>query len=190
RRVLFRSDRPVLFFNEDLDLALTLDDQAKGDGLHTSGGEAAAHLVPQQRRDLISHQAVEHATGLLRINQVAIDVAGLGKGLLHRALGNFVEGYAANALRPRLGFLLAVDGVAAEFFSQMGGDRFAFAVRVRRQEYGISRLRQLLQLGNDLLFAGNDNVFGGELVFKIDAQRLFGQIFDVAERGFHLVART
>ena len=43
--------------------------------------------------------------------------------------------------------------------------------------------RQLLQLGENFFFAGNDDVVGLEIVVDIDAERALGQIFDVAERG-------
>src|ERR1039457_4966057 len=39
-------DRPVFFFFEGLNFAFAIDDQAKGDGLHTPGGKAAADFVP------------------------------------------------------------------------------------------------------------------------------------------------
>jgi hypothetical protein len=54
-----RVDGPVLFLDERLDFAFALDDQAQGDGLHAASGEAAAHLVPQQRRNLVADQTVE-----------------------------------------------------------------------------------------------------------------------------------
>ena len=82
--------------------------------------------------------------------------------------------------------LLAVNPLAAQFFCQMGRDRFAFAVGVRRQIDRFRRFRQLLQPGDDLLFAGNHFVFGGEFVVEIDTQGLLGKILNVAERGFDL----
>ena len=45
---------------------------AQRHGLHAPGGEPAAHLVPEQRRDLVAHQAVQHAARLLRVHQVCV----------------------------------------------------------------------------------------------------------------------
>ena len=70
---------------------------------------------------------------------------------------------------------------------QMGGDGFAFAVRVRRQIDRVSGLCQLLQLGEDFFFARNDDVFGLEVVVHIHTQSALGQVFDVAERGLDRV---
>ncbi len=117
-------------------------------------------LSHKQRRNLVADQAIEHAAGLLRVHQVAIDVARMEECLLHGALGDLVEGDAADDGSRRSCFLLAVDRVAAEFLGQVSGDGFAFAVRVRRQIDGVGRLRQLLQPGDNLLFAGNDDVLG------------------------------
>ena len=167
-------DGPILFLSEGLDLAFALDDQAQSDRLHASGGEAAADLVPEQRRNLVADQPVEHAARLLRVDQVDVDVARMLERFLHRALGDLVEGHAADGDRVLL-LLLAVDAVAAEFFGQVGGDGFALAVRVRRQIDGIRRLRQLLQLGDDFFLARNDDVLGLEVVVEIDTQRLLGQ---------------
>ena len=110
--------------------------------------------------------------------------------LLHGALGDFVEGDAADRDCALLALLLAIDRVAAEFFGQVRGHGFAFAVGVGRQIDGIGRLRQLLQPGDDLLLAGNDHVLGREIVVEIDAERLLGQVLDVPERGFNLIARA
>ena len=90
-------DRPVFFFLEGFDFAFAIDDQAQCDGLHASGGKAAADFVPQKRRDLVAHEAIEHAAGLLRVDQIAIDVAGMLERGLDGALRDFVEGHAADA---------------------------------------------------------------------------------------------
>ena len=108
---------------------------------------------------------------------------------LHSALGDFVEGHALDGNRAFLLFL-AIDTVAAELFGQVSGNGLAFAIRVRRQVDGIRGLGQLLQLGDNFLLAGDDDVLGLEVVVEIDAQRLLGQVLDVAERGFHLIARA
>ena len=80
-----------------------------------------------------------------------------------------------------LDFLLLA--VVAQFKSQMGGNRFALAVRVRRQIDRIRRRCQLLQLGNDFLFARNNHVIGLEVVRDIYTERALGQVPHVPERG-------
>ena len=90
-------DGPVFFFLERLDFAFAVDDQAESDGLHASGGKAAADFVPEQRRDLIADQAIEHAARLLRVDQVAVNVARMFERGSYCLLRNFVEGDAADA---------------------------------------------------------------------------------------------
>ena len=65
----------------------------------------------------------------------------------------------------------------------MCGNGLAFAVRVRRQIDRVHRAGQLLQLGQNFFFPGNDDVVGFELVAGIHTQSALGQIFHVAERG-------
>ena len=70
-----------------------------------------------------------------------------------------------------------------EFESQMSGDGLAFAVRVRREIDGVGRGRQLLQLGHNFFFAGDDDVVGLEIVLNVHTQSALGQILHVPERG-------
>ena len=65
----------------------------------------------------------------------------------------------------------------------MCSDGLAFAVRVRRQIDGVYRKGQLLELGENFLFAGNNNVFGIEVVLGIHTERALGKVLDVAVRG-------
>src|ERR1700678_82679 len=63
-----RVNRPIFFLLERLDLTFALDDQAESNGLHAPGRQAAAHFIPEQRRDLISYESVEHTAGLLCVD--------------------------------------------------------------------------------------------------------------------------
>src|SRR5271165_1560539 len=162
-------DRPILFLDESLDIALALDDKAQGNRLYAAGGESAADLVPQQRRNLIAHQAVKHAAGLLRVHQIAVNIVRMLECFLYRALGNFVKGDAADVDRAALLFL-AVNAIAAKLFGEVSRDSFSLAVRVRRQVDGVRRLRQLLQSGNDLFLARDNHVLGREVVLEIDPE--------------------
>ena len=138
--------RPILHRLEGADLTLPFDDQAHSDCLHAAGREAAAHLVPQQRRDLVADQAVEDAAGLLRVDQVLIDVAGMVECFLHGLLGDLVEGDAAN--------FFSFFGVGAQLQRQMIGNRLTLAVRVGRQVNFVRLGGQLLELIDNFLLAG------------------------------------
>ena len=72
----------------------------------------------------------------------------------------------------------------------MGRNGLAFAVRVRRQIDGVGGGRQLLQLGHNLFFAGDDDVIRLEAVGDIDTQSALGQILHVAERSLDGEALT
>ena len=67
----------------------------------------------------------------------------------------------------------------------MRGNGFAFAVRVRRQINVVRGRRQLLQLDDNFLFTGNDDVISLEIVAGIHAQRALGQILDMPQRGLN-----
>ena len=59
----------------------------------------------------------------------------------------------------------------------MGGDGFAFAIGIRRKVDVVGRKRQLLQLGQDLFFPGDDDIFGFEIVIKSTPRLLLGRSF-------------
>src|SRR5690242_5758944 len=77
-----RFDRPVLDRLERLDLALALDDHADRDRLHAAGGQPAADLLPEQRRELIADQAIENPPRGLRLEQLLVDLGRVLQRLL------------------------------------------------------------------------------------------------------------
>jgi len=101
---------------------------------------------------LVSHQAIKHAAGLLRVDQIAIDVARVLESGVDGALRDFVEGDTpdtgaiADVVGFRLGLLslLFLTRVFAELVGEMGGDGFAFAIRIRREVDMVDRERKLL----------------------------------------------
>ena len=73
--------------------------------------------------------------------------------------------------------------VFAQLVGQMSGDGFAFAIGIGREVDVVGRERQLLQLGENLFFSGNDDVLGFEIIFEIDTEAALGQVFHVAVRS-------
>ncbi len=184
-----RVDRPIFFFLERFDLAFAFHDQPQRNRLHASGRKSAPNLIPQQRRNLVANQPVEHAPRLLRVDQILIDCARMLERRLHRALGNLIE---RNALNPRRGvrifFLLLLGFLSRGRCLPSSNARCAAMASPSRSGSGakidrIHRPRQLLQLGQNFFFAGDDDVIGLEVVAGVHAQSALGQIFHVAERG-------
>src|SRR6185503_2584745 len=165
-----RLDGPVLLGREGEDLALALADDAHGDGLHAPGGEPAAHLLPQERRELVADQAVEHATRLLRLEAVLVELPRVGERLEHRLLRDLVEHHAVHVLALR-----------AELLRDVPGDGLALAVWVGREVDVLLVLRRLFDLRQHLRLAGDDLVRGLEVVFDVDAELRLGQVHHVAD---------
>ena len=114
-----RLDRPVLAGRERVDLALALDDEAHGDRLDASGRQAAADLARQQRAEGVADEPVDDAPRLLRIDEVAVDVARVGERLADGGLGDLAEGHPPGLGRRDVGRL-----------GDVPGDRLALAVEV------------------------------------------------------------
>ena len=79
------------------------------------------------------------------------------KRFLNGAFGNFVKDYPPKALL-----------CPADELLQMPGNRLALAVTVGRQVHCVRVVRQLLQVGNDLLFAGQHLVTCCPIIVGID----------------------
>ena len=171
-------------------LPLALDHQTGGDGLDTTGREAAHDLLPQHRADLVAVQAVEDAAGLLRVDEVHVDVTRVGDRALDRLLGDLVEHDALDR------------DVGLELVEQVPGDGLALAVLIRREHELVGVLEELLELGDLRLLAGRDHVDRLEVVVDVDPEAcprqtlvlgrdLVGalrEVTDVTDRGVHDVA--
>jgi len=56
-------------------LALAIDHEPRGDRLDAARRQPRHDLLPQHRADLVAVEAVEDAPGLLRVDQVDVEVA-------------------------------------------------------------------------------------------------------------------
>ena len=110
-------NRPVFLRHKIANLTLAFDHQSQRHALHAARALAAGGS-PQKGRDLIAHQAIENAAGLLGIDELHVDGARLREGGLN--IGGR-DGVKAYALRTHLGF---------EGLQQMPGDRFAFTIGI------------------------------------------------------------
>ena len=106
RMCKFGVDGPVFARDERGDFVFSLADHAQGGTLHAARGQARAHLLPQQRREIESHQKIQRAPRLLRVHQIDGQLARARHGFAHRVLGDFVEHDALHvlALELALGF--------------------------------------------------------------------------------------
>ena len=66
----FAVERPILLRLERDDFRLALADHAQRGALHAPGGEAAAHFLPQQRREIETDEVVERTARLLCIDEL------------------------------------------------------------------------------------------------------------------------
>ena len=115
--------------------------------------------LAQSRGEIrVAHNAIEKPTRLLGVDAIEVEFAGVFKGFLNRRLRDLVED---DALEPL--------GGTADYFAQMPGDRLPFPVEVCREVDRVCVARELGQLGNNLLFAGQDFVVRLPPLLGIDA---------------------
>ena len=169
-------DAPVLLGREGADLALALDDEPEGDGLHPAGGEAGLDAAPEDRAGLVADEPVEDAAGLLRVHLAVVDHAGMLHGLVDGVLGDLVEQHPMRR------------GARAELVGYVPGDGLALAVRVGGEIYGRGRLGRLLEVGQRLGLALDGDVLGLEVTVDVYAELAGRQIPEVPDGGLHVIA--
>jgi hypothetical protein len=175
----FGLERPVFLGFEDADLLLALADHAQRRTLHAAGRQAAAHFLPEQRREIETDQVVERASRLLGVHQVKRQVARFGHRALHLALGDFVEHHA-------LDFLALEVAALFEQLAQMPGNGFAFTVRVGGEEEVLGFLERTRD-GFHVLFVALDRLVTHlEVLVGIDSAFLGDEVAHVAIGSKHL----
>ena len=166
-------DGPVLLRGEGLDLALALNDETEGDALDPSGAGAAGDLALHEPAEGIADQAVEHAAGLLRLDELAVELAGVLEGGLDGGLRDLVEDDALGLLGGDLGRL-----------EDVPGDGLALAVGVGGEEDALGLARGGLDLLDDIALVLEHLVGGLEgAALHIDAIAVVGQVANVADGG-------
>ena len=152
-------DVPVGGRDESHALALAVDDEPCRDRLHATGRQPGHHLLPEDGRDLVPVEAVEDAPRLLCVDEPVVDRPRLVERAHDRVLRDLVEDHA-------------LDGhLRLQHLHEMPGDRLAFAILVRREEELVGVRESLLQVGDDLLLSGIDDVVRLEAVVDVDAER-------------------
>src|SRR5206468_12517210 len=86
-----RFDGPVFDRLESADLALALDEQPQRHGLHATGGYPFLYGLPEDGTRLVSHESVEDATRLLRVNFSLVDLAGILDRSLNSVASDLVK---------------------------------------------------------------------------------------------------
>ena len=172
-----RVDGPVLVGLELLDLPLAVDDEPQRDGLHPTGGEAIADLLPEERGHRVADEAVDDAPGLLRVDEVLVDLARFPERLGDRVRRDLVERDAAELGRRDVDDL-----------GDVPRDRLALAVEVAREPDPVGDLRLPLEQPGVLFRVRRDHVLRGERL-RVDADLGLRKIPDMAERGFDRVPR-
>ena len=94
---------PILHRREGAYLPVALHNQPQRHRLHAPGGEPPLDLPPEQGAELVAHQPVEDAPGLLGVHQPHVDVAGVVEGLTDCLRGDLVEDNAVDWKAPPAG---------------------------------------------------------------------------------------
>ena len=168
--------QPVLLTVEGPDFLFPIHHHAGGHRLNTAGGKAGLDLAPEEGRQLIAHNPIQNPAGLLGVDQILVNAAGVLDALGDHLFGDLVEGNPLGLLIVQLQQLL-----------QMPGDGLALPVRVRGQIDGLGGLGFFFQFADQFLFIPDGDIPGLKAVLNIHAHLALGQIPQVAHGGGHLI---
>ena len=169
--------RPVLDGDEPEDFPLALDHEAEGDGLHPPRAQAApAELVADQGAEAVTHQAIENAAGLLRVDLIRVDFARMGKGMPDRVFGDFVELDPAHGLASQFGL---------KRLAQMPGDGLALAVGVGGKPDLPGIRRNHAQFFDGLALGHGHDIGRLEVMLEVDPKAALGQVANMTDRRAH-----
>ncbi len=189
-RLEFHLDAPVVRRDEGHPFPFPLDHDPGRHGLHAASRQPRLDLLPQDRRNLVAVEPVQHPPGLLGVDQAAIDVPGLAERRLDRRPGDLVEDHPAHR------------HLGPQHLLQMPRDRLPLAILIRCEHEFVRVPQRLSELGDLLLLLARDHVERIESAFDVDAEAgpraaavLLrhlrggpGQVPDVSDRRLHPVA--
>ena len=160
--VQFGFQGPPFLGHERGDGPLTFHNHPQGDGLHPAGRQSQFHLQPEQRADLIPHQPVQDATGLLGVDQLHIDFARMIESVLDGLFSDLVEDDA---------FGWPLELVPAGGRLQVPGDSLALPVRVGGQEDIGCLGAGFFETFDQIALVAQGEILWREFSFGINAQR-------------------
>ena len=164
-------DGPILDRHERFDLTFSLDDQPERHRLNASRRQASAHLLPEDRADAVADQTIEHASRLLGVHQIHVDVARMRERFFDGGFGDLVKD---DALRARRFDLCRLE--------QMPRNRFAFAVGIGCEINLFGFLRQLLEFFDDFFFLVRHAILRREAVVHIHRKLRLQQVAHMSHR--------
>ena len=187
-----RDDVGVHRGSERHTFAFAVDDEAHSNRLHTAGGCTLGDLLPQHFRHLVAEQSIDDTAGLLRFDEVHVDVARICYRSLNRILRDLVEHHSLDR------------HLRAQDLEQVPRDRLALAVLVSGEQELFGILQLLLDLGDPRLLVGVDDIDRLELAVGVHAQPgpwqalelgrhlagADGEVADMADRCRHGIVRS
>ena len=172
-------EQPVFLRLENLAGLLALNNEAQGYRLHASGRYAALDGFPEQGRNLVAHQPIQHAPGLLGVKKMRVKLARMRQGVLDRARSNFVELDALDVL-----------GLVTDNFRHVPGNGLPLAIRVRGKVHRVGLGRRSAKIADHVLFVFDHFIMRREVVFLVHTKRAGRQIAHMAHAGLHHVLRS
>jgi len=136
-------------------------------------------VLPEDGRNFVADEPVEHAARLLRVHEILVDRPRLTDRLLHDILRDLIEGHALR---------LIVRDVQQIF--EVPGNCLSLAVRVGREKDAAAFVGGFPKLLDDVLLALERLILRLKAMLDIHAHRALRQIAQMSHAGLDQIIRT
>ena len=158
---------------ERIDFSFSFHDESHCHALYASCGEARSHFAPEHRGEFETHESVEHAARLLRIDEMEVNVTRVFDGVLDGRFGDFVEHDTFSFLR-----------VESQHLGEVPRDGFSFAVLIGCEPDGLCLFCLGAQFAHHVLFVGGNLILWFKS-FQVHPEIFLFQVSDVSVAGHH-----
>ena len=160
-----RHQIPVFSSRKTHPVAFPVDDHAGRHRLHSSGRQAGTNLAPQQGGDFVADQAVENTAGLLGVDQVSVQLAGMAQGVVDSVFGNLVKHHAFHG------------DFRFQHLHQVPGNSLPLAVLISGQQEFVGLFQPGFQLADFLFLIPVNHVIWLEVVIQVNRELRVASLF-------------
>ena len=162
------NDTVVLFAFERFYFFFAFDDKSYGNALYTPGRERRLDFLPEHGRKFEADDSVEHASRLLSVDAVDVDVARVFDSVKDSVFSDFVKDDSPRFLRSK-----------SEHFVEVPGDSLTFAVFIGSEPYHVGFLGFSFKGFYEFFLVGGYFVNRLIVVVDVNAEFFLFQVADV-----------
>ena len=160
----FGRDGPVFLRCKGLAFPFSFHDEAHCDGLYASCRETPSDFLPEERREIVADESVEHPARLLSCDARHCDLTRMRQSFPDRPFGNLMEYNTFDFRVSSFGLRIS----EAQGLGEVPGDGFAFAVFIGSENDAVRLCCSAAKLIHSFADPCGNNVLGSKIFFEVN----------------------